>query len=239
VPAGVAVGITGSLDALLGAVDGFVSDGYRRVKLKIEPGWDVVAVRAVRTAFPRLALQVDGNGAYTVDDAAHLAALDAFDLLLLEQPLPADDLAGHVALARRLATPLCLDESITSLATARDAVERGACAVVNLKPGRVGGLVEAVRIHDWCHAHGVALWCGGMLETGLGRAVNVALAALPGFTLPGDLPASDRWFRPDLTEPFALVDGHLAVPDAPGLGVTPRPEVLAATTRSCETLPLA
>jgi O-succinylbenzoate synthase len=238
VPAGIALGISGSVPALLDAVERHVAEGYRRVKLKIEPGWDLVPVAAVRARFPELALQVDANGSYTVDDADHLAGLDEFGLLLCEQPLGDDDLAGHAALARRIGTPICLDETITSATVAADAIERGACSVVNLKVGRVGGLAEAVRIHDLCRDRRVALWVGGMLETGLGRALNVALAALPGFTLPGDLSASDRYFHEDLTEPFVLDDGHLAVPAGPGLGVSPRPEVLAATTRSVETLDL-
>jgi len=238
VPAGIALGISGSVPALLDAVERHVAEGYRRVKLKIEPGWDLVPVAAVRSRFPDLALQVDANGSYTLAAADHLGGLDEFGLLLCEQPLADDDLAGHAALARRMHTPICLDETITSATVAADAIERGACSVVNLKVGRVGGLAEAVRIHDHCRARGVALWCGGMLETGLGRALNVALAALPGFTLPGDLSASDRYFHEDLTEPFVLDDGHLAVPAGPGLGVSPRPEVLAATTRSVETLDL-
>ncbi len=238
VPAGVAVGISGSVPALLDAVERHVAEGYRRVKLKIEPGWDVEPVAAVRARHPDLPLQVDGNGAYTIGDADHLARLDEYGLLLVEQPLADDDLAGHAALARRMRTPICLDETITSVTVATDALDRGACAVINLKVGRVGGLAEAVRIHDLCRTRSVPLWCGGMLETGLGRALNVALAALPGFTLPGDLSASQRYFHEDLTEPFVLDDGHLAVPAGPGLGVRPRPEVLAATTRSVETLDL-
>ena len=179
------------------------------MKLKIEPGSDLAHVAAVRQAWPELALQVDANGAYTLDDAPHLARLDAFDLLLVEQPLAVDDLLGHAELARRMATPLCLDESIVSVDTARTALHLGACSVVNLKPGRVGGYLEAVRIHDLCGEAGAGLWCGGMLETGIGRAANVALAALPNFTLPGDLSASSRYFTTDVTEPLELVDGCL------------------------------
>jgi O-succinylbenzoate synthase len=235
VPSGVAVGIAGSIDELLGTVASYLDDGYVRIKLKVEPGWDVEPVRAVRERFGGdLLLQVDANGAYTLDDVAHLAELDAFDLLLVEQPLAEDDLAGHAALARRIATPVCLDESITSAATAVTAIELGACSIVNIKPGRVGGLLEAKRIHDECRARGVPVWCGGMLETGLGRAANLALAALPGFTLPGDLSASARWFERDLTEPFVLDDGHLRVPTGPGIGVEPLPDVLDSATTSVE-----
>ena len=174
-----------------------------------------------------LLLQVDANTAYTLADARHLARLDPFDLLLIEQPLPEDDLAGHAALASRLRTPICLDESITSARAAADAIVRGACAVVNIKAGRVGGYLEARRVHDVCAAHGVPVWCGGMLETGLGRAANVALAALPNFTLPGDTSASDRYWREDITVPFRLDDGYLSVPTGPGLGVVPSPDALA------------
>ena len=173
-------------------------------------------------------LQVDANAAYTLDDADHLAQLDAFDLLLVEQPLAADDLRHHSLLAKRMRTPICLDESITSAKTAADAIALGACSIVNIKAGRVGGYLEAKRVHDMCQVHGVPVWCGGMLETGLGRAANLALAALPGFTLPGDTSASDRYWERDLTTPFVLdADGHVAVPSGPGLGVEPLPDVLA------------
>ena len=214
VPAGVAVGMgAGMLDE----VERRVAEGYRRVKLKVVPGADVEPVRAVRERFADLPLQVDANGSYAVldDPAAALGPLDQLDLLLVEQPLADDDLLGHAALARRLRTPLCLDESITSTAVAATAIELGALRVINLKPGRVGGLDEALRIHDLAVERGIDLWCGGMLETGIGRSVNVALAALPGFTLAGDLSASDRYYRADITEPFVLDDGHLAVPDGP------------------------
>ena len=234
VPAGVAVGIAGSVAALVDEVAGHVDAGYRRVKLKIRPGWDIDPVAAVRERFPDLDLQVDANGAYAsqADPASALAVLDTFGLLLVEQPLADDDLVGHAALAARITTPVCLDESITSVASTETALALGACSVVNLKLGRVGGIDEAVRIHDLCLERGVGLWCGGMLETGLGRAANVALAALPGFTLTGDLSASDRWYSTDLTEPFVLDDGHLVVPTAPGLGVTPDPVVLLHHTVS-------
>jgi O-succinylbenzoate synthase len=181
-------------------------------------------------------LQVDANTAYTLGDAGHLAELDPFRLVLIEQPLPEDDVAGHAALARQIRTPVCLDESITSAPVAADAISRGACSIVNIKAGRVGGYLEAVRVHDVCAARGVAVWCGGMLETGLGRAANVALAALPGFTLPGDTSASDRYWHRDLTEPFVLESGHLRVPTAPGLGVRPDPALLAEVTSSVEVI---
>ncbi len=231
VACGVSVGIMDSLPELLDAVAGYLAQGYLRIKLKIEPGWDVGPVRAVRERFgDALDLQVDANAAYTLADADQLARLDAFDLGQLEQPLAARDLLGHAELARRLRTPLCLDESISSVADAVDALALGACAIVNIKPGRVGGHLEARRIHDVCLARQVPVWCGGMLETGVGRAANVALAALPGFTMPGDTSASERYYAADLTAPFCLVDGHLPVPTGPGIGLAPLPDRLAETT---------
>lgn len=231
VEAGVVVGIAPTLAALLEEVELRVAEGYRRVKLKIEPGWDVEPVAAVRDRFgDDLALQVDGNGAYRVADADVLAGLDRFGLLMLEQPFPANDLEGHARLARHLRTPLCLDESIASLADVERALDLGACSIVNVKPARLGGLLAAVRVHDRCLERRVAVWCGGMLETGIGRAANLALAALPGFTLPGDLSASGRYYAADLTNPFVLDDGRLQVPAGPGIGVDPVPDHLDAFT---------
>ncbi|GAB3495256.1 o-succinylbenzoate synthase [Flexivirga lutea] len=239
VPCGVSVGIMDSVPQLLDAVGGYLEAGYVRIKLKIEPGWDVEPVRAVRERFgDDVLLQVDANTAYTLADAGQLARLDPFELLLIEQPLDEEDVLGHAELAKTVRTPICLDESITSAATAAAAIRLGACRIVNIKPGRVGGYLEARRIHDVCRAHGIAVWCGGMLETGIGRAANVALAALPGFTLPGDTSASDRYFSTDLTEPFVLQDGHLPVPTGPGLGVAPQPDRLAEFTTSTEWIPL-
>ena len=236
VEAGVAVGIVDDAAALLDTVERHVAEGYRRVKLKIAPGWDVEPVRAVRERFEGLRLQVDANAAYTVHDAEHLAHLDDFDLLLIEQPLADDDLLGHAELATRLRTPICLDESITSARTAKQAIALGACRVVNVKAGRVGGYLEARRVHDACAAAGVPVWCGGMLETGIGRAANVALAGLPDFTLPGDLSASDRYFVADLTTPFVLEDGCLRVPVGSGIGVDVLPDVLDEMTTHVEHL---
>lgn len=231
VPAGVSVGIpAGGVPELLDQVAGYRDDGYLRIKAKVEPGFDVAPMTALRERFgPGLALQVDANGGYDPDDPAHLAALDGLDeldLRMLEQPFPAHRLRDHARHAPRWRTPLCLDESITDPVTARDAVETGAAAVVNIKLGRVGGMRTSLAIRDVCAARGVPVWCGGMLETGVGRAANVALAALPGFREPGDTSASDRYWREDLTEPFVLEDGHLAVPDVPGIGRTPLPERL-------------
>jgi O-succinylbenzoate synthase len=239
VPAGVSVGIMDSVAQLLDAVESYLDAGYLRIKLKIEPGWDVAPVRAVRERFgDGVLLQVDANTAYTLSDARQLARLDPFDLLLIEQPLAEDDVRGHAELARLVRTPICLDESITSARAAADAIAMGACSIVNIKPGRVGGYLEARRIHDVCVANGVAVWAGGMLETGLGRAANVALAALPGFTLPGDTSASDRYFARDITAPFVLESGHLRVPTGPGLGIAPDLTVLDEVTTSTEWIPL-
>ena len=182
----------------------------------------------MRDQFPALALQVDANGAYDRDDLDHLANLDEFGLLLVEQPFGEDDLVGHARLAERLVTPVCLDEPIVSIDTTRTAVALGACDVVNLKPGRVGGYLEARRIHDWCVQQSIPLWCGGMLETGLGRAANVALAAMSGFTLPGDLSASARFYGTDIvTEPIVVEHGSIAVPSGVGFGVELDPDVIA------------
>jgi O-succinylbenzoate synthase len=168
---------------------------------------------------PKVPLQVDANTAYTRDDIAHLCRLDEYDLLLIEQPLPEEDILGHAQLARATQTPVCLDESIVSAHTARDAIDLGAAEIINIKPGRVGGYLEAVRIHDLCVERGVPVWCGGMVETGIGRAANAALASLPGFTLPGDISASTRFYARDIVrDPITVVDGHVTVPTTPGLG---------------------
>lgn len=235
VPCGVSVGIMDSIPELIDAVDGYIAEGYVRVKLKIEPGWDVNVVRAVRERFgDDLLLQVDANTAYTLRDARHLAQLDDFNLLLIEQPLEEEDIVGHADLAKMMKTPICLDESITSAQTAAAAIRLGATSVINIKPGRVGGYLEARRIHDLAAAAGIPVWCGGMLETGIGRAANIALASLPGFTMPGDVSASDRFYKTDITEPWVMEDGHLTVPTGPGLGVTPIPELLDQFTTSVE-----
>lgn len=227
VPSGVSVGIHRSIDELIRTVNGYLTEGYQRVKIKIDKGYDIEPVRALRESFgPQLLLQVDANSAYSLSDTAHLSRLDEFNLLLIEQPFAQDDFVSHRELARKIRTPICLDESITSFELARTAVEIGACSVVNVKPGRVGGLHEAVRIHDYCLAHDVAVWCGGMFETGVGRAMNTVFAALPGCTLPGDISATSRYFDRDITTPVELTDGHIAVPAGPGIGVAPLDEIL-------------
>jgi O-succinylbenzoate synthase len=237
VPSGVSVGIQRDPAALVETVRGYLDEGYVRIKIKIKPGRDVADTAAVRDAFGGIPLQVDANSAYTMADADTLAELDRFDLLLIEQPLQEDDLVDHATLARRLRTPVCLDESIVSDKAAADALALGSASVINIKAGRVGGYLEAVRIHDRCLAAGVPVWCGGMLETGIGRAANAALAALPGFALPGDVSASARFYTRDIvTEPAVLEDGHVRVPVGHGLGVDIDPIALEDFTVARETL---
>lgn len=231
VPSGVSVGIQRDPAALVDAVGGYLDQGYVRIKIKIKPGRDIGDTAAVRDAFGAIPLQVDANSAYTLDDADTLAELDRFDLLLIEQPLQEDDIVDHATLAARLRTPVCLDESIVSAKAAADALALRAASVINIKAGRVGGYLEAVRVHDLCRAAGIPVWCGGMLETGIGRAANAALAALPGFTLPGDVSASDRFYTRDIvTEPIRLEDGHVRVPTAPGIGIEIDPVALDDAT---------
>lgn len=222
VPVGVSVGVQPDIATLLRVVQDYINDGYQRVKLKIKPGWDIEPTRAVRSTWPDLLLQVDANSVYTLEHADHLAQLDPFDLLLIEQPLAHDDIIDHAQLQRHLRTPICLDESIVSPAHARRAIELRACGVINIKPSRVGGLAAARQIHAMARAASLPVWCGGMLESGIGRATNVALASLPGFTIPGDISASRRYFRRDIvTTPFDLnPDSTLTVPTGPGNGIT-------------------
>ncbi len=232
VDVGVSVGLQESPEALVRTVDAYLSQGYRRVKLKIKPGRDVSEVQAVRERYPDLRLQVDANSAYTLDTAASLLPLDDYDLLLIEQPLAEDDLWDHAKLQEGFRTPLCLDESITAPRHARQALEMGACRIVNIKQGRVGGISQGVAIHDLCQAQDVPVWCGGMLETGIGRAANLALASLPNFTLPGDISATERYYAQDIThERFSLnPDSTINVPEGPGLGVTIDREALECFT---------
>ena len=238
IPCGVSTGIPDddSLDTLMAEVAGYVEDGYRRVKLKIQPGWDLVPTRLVHETWPDMPLQVDANQAYSRHDIDHLVRLDEFELLLVEQPIHEEDYLGHKMLAERMRTPVCLDESVLSVDNAESLIDYGACEIVNIKAGRVGGYLSATAIHDMAVRRGIPVWCGGMVETGLGRAANVALASLPGFTLPGDTSASDRFFTQDLTTPFTIHDGMMTVPTGPGLGVEPIPEVLAALRVSHQSL---
>ena len=221
IASGVSVGIQPTLDDLAAKVERELAAGYRRIKIKIKPGWDVRPVETLRARFGAIKLMVDANAAYHLSDADHLAALDAFDLMMIEQPLDYDDVADHAELQRRLKTPICLDESIKTVGIAREAIDAGACRIINIKPGRVGGFAESIRLHDLCAARGVPVWHGGMLESGIGRAANIHLSTLPNFSLPGDVAASKRYFDPDLIEPPVelAADGTIAVPSGPGLGV--------------------
>jgi O-succinylbenzoate synthase len=221
IPSGVSIGIQDSLEQLAAKVETELAAGYRRIKIKIKPGWDVAAVDRIRARFGAIKLMVDANAAYTLGDAAHLAELDRFDLMMIEQPLEYDDIRDHAELQRRLATAVCLDESIHSVRAAEDALAARACRIVNIKPGRLGGHRESIRVHDLCAEQRIPVWHGGMLESGIGRAHNIHLASLPNFTLPGDIAASRRYFSPDLIEPGIDLeaDGTVAVPAGPGIGV--------------------
>jgi O-succinylbenzoate synthase len=232
IASGVSIGIQDSLDQLEEKVGRELAAGYRRIKIKIKPGWDIAAVERVRSAFGSVPLMVDANAAYTLADAAHLAQLDSYDLMMIEQPLEYDDVMDHVELQRQIKTPICLDESIHTVRIARDAIAAGACRIINIKPGRVGGHRESVRLHDVCASHGIPVWHGGMLETGIGRAHNIHLASLPNFSLPGDIAASKRYYAPDLIEPAIEVsaDGTIPVPTDPGIGVRIVPERIERAT---------
>ncbi len=220
VPVGVSLGIQATLDALLDRVDRYLALGYQRIKLKIKPGWDLEIVEEVRRRHPTILLSVDANSAYTLEDLDHLKALDDFGLLMIEQPLDHDDLLDHARLQLELKTPICLDESLTNLRRAEQALNLGSCRLINIKIGRVGGYSQALAIHDLCYQRGIPVWCGGMLESGIGRAHNLALASLPGFTLPGDISASSRYFDRDVIVPEVMVapDGTVEVPRGRGLG---------------------
>jgi O-succinylbenzoate synthase len=230
IASGVSIGIQSSPEALVDRIAEERAAGYQRIKIKIKPGWDRKPVEAIRARFPDLPLMVDANAAYTTDDAAQLAELDRFNLMMIEQPLSYDDLVRHAQLQRRLRTPICLDESIHTPEAAADALELGACRIINIKPGRLGGYRSSIAVHDLCRARNVPVWHGGMLESGIGRAHNLHLSTLPGFTLPGDVAASKRYFVPDLIEPPIEVrpDGTIAVPPGPGIGVVPVPDRVAA-----------
>jgi len=216
---GISIGIQSNVDHLLHLIDQAVTDGYRRIKVKIAPGWDIEVLRDVRRRFPDVPLMADANSAYTLADLDRLALLDEFNLTMVEQPLASDDIVDHAQLQRRLQTPVCLDESLHSVEDVRKAIELGSCRVVNIKIGRVGGLTAAKRIHDLCAAHNIPVWCGGMLESGVGRAHNIAITALSNFTLPGDTAASARYWERDLIDPEVTVEnGIIRIPEAPGLG---------------------
>ncbi len=232
IESGVSIGIQASTGALVECVAEERAAGYRRIKIKIKPGWDREPVEAIRKAFGDVPLMVDANAAYTPADADRLKALDGFELMMIEQPLDYDDLLRHARLQAGLRTPICLDESIHSPELAADALDLNACRIINIKPGRLGGFAQSLAVHEIATARGVPLWHGGMLETGIGRAHNLHLSTLPGFTLPGDVAASRRYFVPDLIEPAIDVrpDGTILVPAGPGIGVTPEPARLKHVT---------
>jgi len=222
IASGVSIGIQDSLEQLVERVRIELAAGYRRVKIKIKPGWDVLAVETLREQVGAIPLMVDANAAYHLGDAEHLASLDRFDLMMIEQPLDYDDIRDHAELQRRIRTSICLDESIHSVRAAAEAIALGACRIINIKPGRVGGHEQSIRLHDLAAEHKVPVWHGGMLESGIGRAHNIHLSTLPNFTLPGDVAASRRYYAPDLIDPEIDVrsDGTIAVPAGPGIGVT-------------------
>ncbi len=223
IPVGVSIGIQPTTADLVALARDFWAQGYRRLKIKIRPGMDIVPLAAVREAFPDTPIMADANSAYTLDQLPLLKELDQLDLMMVEQPLAEDDIIDHATLQRAIQTPVCLDESIRTREDARKAIEIAACRVINIKPGRVGGFAEARAIHDIAAAHGIPVWCGGMLESGIGRAGNLHLTTLANFVLPGDTSASDRYFAEDLIDPpFRLTDrGTLMVPTGPGIGVAP------------------
>jgi o-succinylbenzoate synthase len=216
---GIAIGIQPTINELLHTIDQAFQEGYKRIKIKIKPGYDIKVLREVRWHFPSIPLMVDANSAYTLDDIEHLKQLDEFDLMMIEQPLSDDDIMDHAKLQSVIHTPVCLDESIHSLEDVKMAYELGSCRIINIKPGRVGGLTEAKRIHDYCKEKDIHVWCGGMLETGVGRAQNIALASLPQFTLPGDISSSSRYWEKDIIYPEIVArNGMIEVPDQPGIG---------------------
>ncbi|MBV9959467.1 MAG: o-succinylbenzoate synthase [Acidobacteria bacterium] len=230
IPCGVSIGIQESIGALLEKIERELDAGYQRIKIKIKPGWDVQTLERVRARFPAIRLMADANSAYSLADAPLLRALDEFELMMIEQPLAHDDMLDHATLQRELRTPLCLDESIRKPVDARHAVELGACRIVNLKLGRVGGHAEAVAVERVCRERGVPVWCGGMLESGIGRAHNIAMATLAGFTLPGDVSASERYWAEDIIEPPVTITprGTIIAPEAPGIGFEVRRERIDA-----------
>ncbi len=232
VDVGVSIGIQSSVGGLVKKVEGYLSEGYKRIKIKISPGFDMQFIEALRKEFPGLLLQVDANSAYTLDDIGLFKKMDEFDLSLIEQPLGYEDIYDHSKLQRELKTPICLDESIHSLDDTRAAIELGSCRIINIKPGRVGGFTESKLIHDYCASMKIPVWHGGMLESGIGRAGNVALASLSNFILPGDISASKRYYKEDIVDPEFVVnqDGTMDVPVKPGIGVEVNMKMLEKVT---------
>lgn len=234
IPSGVSLGIEPTIADILERVRMFISRGYRRIKLKIKPGWDIEVIERVRREFPNFPLMADANSAYTLRDLRHLKKLDRYRLMMIEQPLGWDDIVDHARLQREMRTPICLDESIHSPSDARKALELGACRIINIKPARVGGPTMARAVHDVCRKAGVPVWCGGMLETGIGRVHNIAIASLPGFSLPGDISGSDRYYARDVIVPPVTVSssGEIEVPQTPGRGFAVAPRILESYTVS-------
>jgi O-succinylbenzoate synthase len=232
IPCGVSIGIQNSVEELLEKIQRELDAGYQRIKIKIKPGWDVEVLDRVRNRFPRIALMADANSAYTLADIARLKELDRFYLMMIEQPLGWEDLLDHSKLQRELSTPICLDECIHSADDARKAIEIGAGKIINVKLGRVGGFTSARAVHDLCKAKNIPVWCGGMLESGVGRAHNIAMSSLPGFTLPGDVSASRRYWEQDIIDPEVTVSakGTIQIPQTPGLGFAPDLERIEAAT---------
>jgi O-succinylbenzoate synthase len=238
ISSGVSIGIQPSIETLVAKVEKELAAGYQRIKIKIKPGNDVEPARALRQRFPRIRLMVDANSAYRLEDAPLLQQLDQFFLIMIEQPLGYDDIYSHAALQRQLETPICLDECIHDIEHAHAAIEIGACKIINMKLGRVGGHTAARRIHDLCQAKSVPVWCGGMLESGIGRAHNIAMSTLPNFTLPGDVSASRRYWTEDIIDPEVEVTpkGTIRVPTAPGIGYAPRLDRIEQLTKRREIL---
>ncbi|MCM3112492.1 o-succinylbenzoate synthase [Lederbergia lenta] len=228
---GISIGIQDSVEDLLDIIDQHVNEGYKRMKVKIKPGWDIDVIRQIRQAFPDVPLMADANSAYTLNDIDLLKKLDEFDLMMIEQPLAADDIIDHAKLQKEIKTPICLDESIHSYEDTRKAIELGSCKIINIKIGRVGGLTESKRIHDLCQEHDIAVWCGGMLEAGVGRAHNIALTTLGNFILPGDTAGSSRYWEKDIIDPEVIVkDGYIEVPNEPGIGYEPNLDLIRQFT---------
>jgi len=233
---GVSIGIQESLDKLIAKIDTEVKAGYRRIKIKIKPGWDVEVIRQVRTAFPGILLMGDANSAYTLADVDVFKAMDEYDVMMFEQPLHYEDIIDHAELQKQIHTPICLDESIHSAGDARKAIQIGACRIINLKLGRVGGHREVRAVHDVCRDNGVPVWCGGMLESGIGRAHNVALSSLENFSLPGDVSASRRYWSEDIIDPPVEVSlaGQITQRDAPGIGYSVKEDLVERLTVRCQ-----
>ncbi|MDM5331867.1 o-succinylbenzoate synthase [Ureibacillus composti] len=230
---GISLGIQESIEKQIAVVEHYVNEGYKRIKVKIKPGWDVQVIRALRERFPDVAIMADANSAYSLEDLNTLKQLDEYNLTMIEQPLASDDIIDHAVLQKQIKTPICLDESINSLEDARKAIELGSCGVINIKIGRVGGISEAKKIHDYCAEKGVPVWCGGMLESGIGRAHNIALTTLSNFVLPGDTAGSNHYWEKDIINPEVIVeDGYIQVPKTIGIGYEPNMEAIKKFTVS-------